>query len=216
MKETSLAAILAATSIVAGACQQAEQRAAVPSPVDRGKYLVAIGGCNDCHTPWKLGEKGPKPDTSRLLSGRPEEIKAPRVPGVQPPWGAVAALSMTASSGPWGTSCTANLTPDQKTVIGAWSEENFIQAMRTRKHLGAGRDILPPMPWNWYGKMTDEDLKAVFDHLKPIPPIKNKVVDPVPPAPADKWRLGRSWRLSGRPRGRPLPLLHVVSGRKSP
>jgi cytochrome c553 len=186
MKRTSLAAILAATSI-ALACQQAEQRAAASSPVERGKYLVTAMGCNDCHTPWKLGEKGPEPDMSRMLSGHPEGMKLPPSPALPPgPWGITAALTMTAWSGPWGTSYTANLTPDQETGIGAWSEENFIQALRTGKHLGAGRDILPPMPWPMYRNLSDDDLKATFAYLKSIPPIRNKVADPVAPAPMGK------------------------------
>ena len=93
---------------------------------------------------------------------------------------------MTAWSGPWGVSYTANLTPDQETGIGAWSEENFIQALRTGKHLGGGRDILPPMPWPAYQNLSDEDLKSIFAYLKSIPPIRNQVPDPVPPGPAGK------------------------------
>jgi len=54
--------------------------------------------------------------------------------------------------------------------------------MRTGRHLGQGRQILPPMPWQVYGNMTDEDLKAVYAYLRQIPPIKNKVPDPIPPA----------------------------------
>ena len=186
MKGRSLATMLAAISIAAVGCQQTQQQAAAPSPVERGKYLVTAMGCNDCHTPWKLGEKGPEPDMTRMLSGHPEGMKLPPPPAVQPPWGLTASLSMTAWSGPWGISYTANLTPDQETGIGAWSEENFIQAMRTGKHLGGGRAILPPMPWEWFGKLSDDDLKAIFAYLKSIPPIKNKVPDPVPPAPAAK------------------------------
>ena len=186
MTRASIAAILGAIAIAAGGCQQAQQQAAAPSPVERGKYLVTTMGCNDCHTPWKLGEKGPEPDMTRMLSGHPEGMKLPPAPAVQPPWGPMAALSMTAWSGPWGISYTANLTPDQETGIGAWSEENFIQALRTGKHLGGGRDILPPMPWQWYGRLSDDDLKAIFAYLKAIPPIKNTVPDPVPPAPAGK------------------------------
>jgi cytochrome c553 len=93
---------------------------------------------------------------------------------------------MTAWSGPWGVSHTANLTPDPETGLGALSEENFVQSIRTGKHLGAGRDILPPMPWPMYRNLSDEDLKAIFAYLKSIPPIKNKVPDPVPPAPAGR------------------------------
>jgi mono/diheme cytochrome c family protein len=185
MKKTVLVLAGFGAFVAAVACQQAGQATTAQSPIDRGRYLVTTMGCNDCHTPWKLGEKGPEPDMSRMLSGHPQDLKLPPPPALPPgPWGLTAALTMTAWSGPWGISYTANLTPDQETGIGAWSEQNFIQAMRTGKHLGAGRDILPPMPWMWYGKMTDEDLKAIFAYLKSIPPINNRVPDPVPPAPA--------------------------------
>ena len=89
---------------------------------------------------------------------------------------------MTAWAGPWGISYTSNLTPDPETGLGALSEENFIKAMRTGHHFGGGRAILPPMPWIWVGKMTDDDLKAIFAYLKSIPPIRNRAPGPVPPA----------------------------------
>ncbi len=169
--------------VALAACQQAQAKAAAPSPAERGKYLVTAGGCNDCHTPWQLGEKGPEPDMTRLLSGHQETMKLPPPPVLPPgPWGMVGSLTMTAWAGPWGVSYTANLTSDPETGIGALSEDNFIRAMRTGKHLGGGRDILPPMPWNWLGTMTDDDLKAVYAYLRTVPPIKNRVPDPLPPA----------------------------------
>src|SRR6188768_1098535 len=55
--------------------------------VQRGAYLVGAMGCNDCHTPWKLGPKGPEPDMSRALSGHPEDMKMPPAPALPPgPW----------------------------------------------------------------------------------------------------------------------------------
>jgi hypothetical protein len=94
---------------------------------------------------------------------------------------------LTAWAGPWGVSFALNLTPDVATGIGEWSEETFIQAMRTGKHQGQpnGRDILPPMPWFNLKEMTDDDLKALWAYLRSIPPIKNQVPLPEPPsAPA--------------------------------
>ncbi len=185
MRRTLSTGILAATCVVSAACLLPQPIVAVQSPVERGKYLVTIGSCNDCHTPWKLGEKGPEPDMTRMLSGHPETMRLPTPPALPPgPWGFAGALTMTAWVGPWGISYTSNLTPDPETGIGALSEENFIKAMRTGRHYGGGREILPPMPWNWIGKMTDEDLKAVYAYLNTVPPIKNRVPDPVPPAPA--------------------------------
>ena len=154
--------------------------AAKQAQVARGKYLVTIGGCNDCHTPWKMGEHGPEPDTSRLLSGHPETMTMPPGPKHEMPWGASVAATMTAWTGPWGVSYTANLTPDPS-GLGAWNEDIFINTMRTGKHWGQGRPILPPMPWFNYGKMTDDDLRAVFAYLQSIPPVHNNVPQPVPP-----------------------------------
>jgi hypothetical protein len=54
--------------------------------------------------------------------------------------------------------------------------------MRNGKHMGSGRPILPPMPWETIGKMTDEDLKAIFAYLKTVKPIRNRVPMPVPPS----------------------------------
>jgi hypothetical protein len=47
--------------------------------------------------------------------------------------------------------------------------------------MGAGRPILPPMPYNDLAKLKDEDLKSIFAYLKSLPPVSNKVPDPVPP-----------------------------------
>ena len=149
--------------------------------VKRGEYLVRYGGCNDCHTPLKFGPNGPEPDMSRQLSGHPEDTKLPP-PDLKPgPWFAATA-GMTAWTGPWGISYAANLTPEINTGMGIWTEDMFLKAMRTGKHMGAGREILPPMPWQSLGSLTDDDLKAVFAYLKSIPAIKNRVPDPLPPA----------------------------------
>ena len=156
----------------------AEQMAA------KGKYLVTVGSCNDCHTPKLFTERGPIPDTTRLLSGHPATEPIPEIPaGVIGPtqWGAMCNNNMTAWVGPWGVSFAANLTPDQVTGSGAWTEQAFIAAIRTGKHLGAGRDILPPMPWPNIAAMTDDDFRAMFAYLKSIKPIDNLVPAPIPP-----------------------------------
>ncbi|HHY86586.1 MAG TPA: cytochrome c [Verrucomicrobia bacterium] len=148
--------------------------------VARGKYLVDFGGCNDCHTPLKLTDNGPEPDLTRFLSGHPQDVKLPP-PDLKPgPWFAATA-GMTAWAGPWGISYSPNLTPDKKTGLGAWTEDMFIKAMRTGRHMGYGRPILPPMPWRGIGGLTDEDLKAVFAYLRTIPAIENQVPLPVGP-----------------------------------
>jgi mono/diheme cytochrome c family protein len=161
-------------------------QSAIPAgdPVARGKYVVTISGCNDCHTPLKMGPNGPEPDMTRMLSGHPEDFKLPPTPSPQPPWGFLGSITLTAFVGPWGTDFAANLTPDEETGIGSWDEALFIRALREGKIQGAGRPIMPPMPWMGIAKMTDEDLKAVFAYLRSIPPVKNHVPDYIPPAGA--------------------------------
>lgn len=163
----------------------ASEDAAKDANVGRGKYLVTVAGCNDCHTPWKMGEAGPEPDMSRMLSGHPAnfEIKEPaKMP--EGGWIMAAALTNTAFSGPWGVSFTANLTPDPETGLGKWTENNFKQTIRTGRHMGRGRPILPPMPIPMYKNFTDEDLKAIFSYLQSIPPIENRVPEPLAPVAA--------------------------------
>ena len=153
-------------------------------PVARGAYLVSFGGCNDCHSPKVFTPQGPVPDTTRLLSGYPADAKLPSVPAsalAPDKWGAVASNDLTAWAGPWGVSFAANLTPDQ-TGLGAWREEDFIKTMRTGKHFGIGRPVLPPMPWYDVAGLTDDDLKAVFAYLRSLKPIRNTVPPPLPPA----------------------------------
>jgi mono/diheme cytochrome c family protein len=150
--------------------------------IQRGKYLVTFGGCNDCHTPLKSTSKGPMPDMSRLLSGHPAERMLPQAPAELSagPWSAATA-GMTAWTGPWGVSYASNLTPDENTGMGIWTEYMFINAMRKGKHMGAGRNLLPPMPWRNLAALSDADLRAIFAYLQSIPPIGNRVPDAVPP-----------------------------------
>ncbi len=148
----------------------------------RGKYLMSTSGCMDCHTPWKLGDKGPEPDLSRLYSGHPERLSMPPAPVLpEGPWLMTASATNTAWAGPWGVSFTANLTPDVETGLGRWTETDFIRTIRTGRHMGRGRAVLPPMPIMVYNNYTDGDLKAIFAYLRTIPPIRNQVPDPVPP-----------------------------------
>ena len=152
-------------------------------PVARGKYLVETIGCADCHTPLKLGPNGPERDASRRLSGHPQDAALPPAPALPPgPWMVVGSASLTAWSGPWGTSFTANLTPDPETGLGTWTADQFVETIRTRRHLGRGRELLPPMPAEFYANLSDEDLRAVFAYLRTIPAVRNRVPQPLPPA----------------------------------
>ena len=177
----TLAAIPLISLLTAGKSPAAQSRA----EIRRGEYLVKLGGCSDCHTPKKMGPHGPVDDLDRFLSGHPESPKLPPPPAVDAnsPWFASTA-GMTAWSGPWGISYAANLTPDQNTGLGIWTEEMFIKALRTGKHFGVGRDILPPMPWENYKHASEADLKAIFAYLKSVKPVSNHVPDPQPPGGA--------------------------------
>ena len=171
--------IALATALLAIAPAMAAQPAT--DKLARGKYLVTTSGCNDCHTPWVVGPKGPEPDMTRMLSGHPAGDKLPPPPKADGPWIVAAAATNTAWSGPWGVSYTANLTPDRETGLGKWSEKNFRDTIRTGRHLGRGRPVLPPMPIPMYKHFTDEDLAAIYAYLQSIPAVSNKVPEPVAP-----------------------------------
>ena len=153
------------------------------SPVERGEYLVTTMDCHGCHTPFTMGANGPEPDMSRALSGHPQDFVIEGQAALAEPWGFAGSMTNTAWSGPWGVSFTANLTPDPETgVLRDYTEAQFIEAMRTGRHKGQGRPILPPMPWPAFGQMTDQDLSAVYAYLQQIPPVRNQVPEPLPPA----------------------------------
>jgi hypothetical protein len=177
---------LGITILMASHVALAQAGAAAKKEIQRGEYLVGFGGCNDCHTPKRMTSQGPVPDKSRLLSGHPANAQLPPLPsdvvGPGPDkWGAITTSELTAWAGPWGISFTSNLTPDVQTGMGGWTAESFIKTMRTGKHLGVGRPLLPPMPWSSLAVLTDQDLKAVFAYLKSLKPMQNQVPEPLPP-----------------------------------
>jgi mono/diheme cytochrome c family protein len=96
------------------------------------------------------------------------------------------AATNTAFAGPWGVSFAANLTPDKETGLGAWTEEMFIATMRTQRHQGKGRALLPPMPASMIANLNDEDLKALFAYLQSLTPVRNRVPTPVDPPEAQQ------------------------------
>jgi mono/diheme cytochrome c family protein len=152
--------------------------------IRRGQYLVTLSGCYQCHSPKVMTTQGPVPDPSRALSGHPSDSPLPPIPaGLIGPngWGALTTNDLTAWAGPWGISFAANLTPDGATGLGRWTPEMFVRAMRTGRHMGVGRPILPPMPWQDFARLTDSDLRAIFAYLHSLRPIHNQVPMPVPP-----------------------------------
>lgn len=153
----------------------------VPS-VERGKYLVSISGCNDCHSPKMMTAQGPVPDPAKILSGHPSDEKTAPFDTVTTKGWLLFSMGLTSAKGPWGTSFAANLTPDE-TGIGNWSEENFLNAFQKGdfKGMPGGRKLLPPMPWQEFANMTRVDARSVFMYLKSLPPVKNIVPNALPP-----------------------------------
>ncbi|MBL9011720.1 MAG: c-type cytochrome [Alphaproteobacteria bacterium] len=144
MIRQSLAATLAA-ALAASAASAAEP--ATDAEIARGKYLVGIMDCSACHTPGTfLG----KPDFSRYLGGSDVGFA---IPGLGYFWG-------------------ANLTPDEVTGLGTWSQAEIVTALRTGERPD-GRVLAPAMPWMSYAALTDEDAYAVAAFLKSLPPLRN-------------------------------------------
>jgi hypothetical protein len=180
--KTLVAAALSAALVpLAALAQTAAPAGAAADKIARGKYIVSTSGCHDCHTPWIMGPKGPEPDMTRALSGHPQDFKLPPAPKLEAPWVMAAAATNTAWAGPWGVSYTANLTPDPETGLGKWTLRNFTETIRTGRHMGRGREVLPPMPVMVYRNWTDGDFDAVFAYLQSIPAIRNRVPEPLPP-----------------------------------
>jgi mono/diheme cytochrome c family protein len=132
--------------------------ATAETSVERGKYLVTIGGCSDCHTPGSfLG----KPDMRRFLGGSDVGFA---IPGL-------------------GVFVGRNLTPDKETGLGAWTDEQIAAAIATGVRPD-GRALAPIMPWQALSQLTAEDKQAIVAYLRSIPPVKNAV--PGPFGPNDK------------------------------
>lgn len=187
-----VAVAIAASSLILSCEEKKNEPQAAPEqvaeespedPVERGKYLVQIMGCNDCHSPKRMGERGPEIIPELMLSGYPADRPMAPIDSELIQQGfAMFYPDLTASKGPWGMSFAANLTPDE-TGIGNWTEEQFKIALTQGKAKGMenGRPLLPPMPWFNYVNLTDEDLHAIFAYLKSIPAVSNVVPAPVPP-----------------------------------
>lgn len=161
-----------------------QEEYSIQEMVERGEYLVTIIGCDHCHTPKIMTAEGPVPDESRRLSGYPAQDQLPEINKNETGPGKWALFNgdLTAAVGPWGVSFSANLTPHQ-TGLGNWSLDQFKKAMTQGKYKGVenSRMLFPPMPWQSYSHMKDEDLEAIFEYLKTIEPIDNLVPNHIPP-----------------------------------
>jgi hypothetical protein len=137
---------------------------------------MTIGACNDCHSP-KLDPQQ-HPDPKRPFSGRPQTTMPPSQSNGE----IHASLDLTAWAGPWGVSYGANLTPDPETGLKKrYTEASFIKTLRTGKK-PEGEDLQPPMPWELYKVLSDDDIKAIWAYLQTIPAIRNNVKSGTPQA----------------------------------
>jgi hypothetical protein len=150
--------------------------------IERGSYLVNAVGCDDCHSPKKMGPQGPEIIEELRFSGYQASYPIMSVDTnlVKQGW-SMFGPDFTNTAGMWGQSFAANLTSDE-TGIGNWSEEQFINALRNGWYKGIknNRPLLPPMPWFAYRNFSDEDLKSIFAFLKSTKPVHNVVPPPVP------------------------------------
>jgi mono/diheme cytochrome c family protein len=154
------------------------------TPEEWGQHIVTIADCGNCHTPKKMTNMGPVEDADLALSGHPSSMPYPDVDRKEMETKHLfSSRDLTSWVGPWGVSYAANITSDSTTGIGTWTEEQFFLCMRKGKYMGLdkARELLPPMPWQAFRNMTDDELKAVFAYLKSTKPIHNIVPQPVPP-----------------------------------
>lgn len=167
-----------------------EKKMTLNDSIKRGEYLVKTIGCHDCHSPKRMGERGPEEIPELALSGfqAGDSLPAMNTEALNSGWMLMNG-QLTAFAGPWGVSYSANITSDD-TGIGSWTLKQFKTAMREGKLKGQdnGRMILPPMPWQNFAKLTDEDLESMFKYLQSTEPVNNAVPAPVPPTKLDSLK----------------------------
>ncbi len=144
----AMATAIAAFAVVAGGL--APPAAADDAQIARGRYLVGIAGCSDCHTP---GGMMGAADMKRYLGGSDVGFS---IPGE-------------------GVYVGQNLTPDKETGLAGWTSDEIVAAIRTGKRPD-GSELSGVMPYASFSRLTDEDAAAIAAFLKSIPPVTNKVV----------------------------------------
>ena len=130
----------------------AASAASAETPVERGKYLVTISGCNDCHTPGGLLGQ---PDLKRVLGGSDVGFGDP-------------------ASGVW---VGGNLTPDKDTGLGTWTTEQIVASF-TKGETPRGRKLSEIMPWPALSHLTPGDAQAIAAYLQSLPPVNNPTPGP--------------------------------------
>jgi mono/diheme cytochrome c family protein len=148
------AATLAAATLAAAVAPA--PAGAADAQIARGKYLVTLGGCSDCHTPGSfLG----KPDMKQFLGGSDVGFAIPNL----------------------GVFVGRNLTPDKETGLGSWTRAQIVTAITTGKRPD-GRELAPIMPWMGFAKLTKADANAIAAYLQSLPPVKHAVPGPFGPS----------------------------------
>lgn len=131
-------------------------------PIEQGRYLVQVAGCIGCHTPYADPAVLQIDESQLFAGGNPFPL------------------------GPAGIVYASNLTPDETSGLGAWTDEEIRAAIQ----LGIKRDgsqLHPIMPFLTYNKMADADVAAIIAYLRTVPSINNLVptreatIPPVPP-----------------------------------
>ena len=158
--------IATATMLVtAGAARAAKPGAkAEGAPAERGAFIVQVGGCNHCHTPWMFDANlgMPVPDMKRMLSGHPADAPDPEGKAGKRDIGLIGP-TFTSFAMPFGVVYAPNLTPDKDTGLGTWTEKMFVDAIKNGKHMGGnGRSILPPMPWMDLAVLPEADSEVAL------------------------------------------------------
>jgi mono/diheme cytochrome c family protein len=147
----SLAAVLGGASLAMvfhGASADDQQ-------VARGKYLVNLGSCIDCHTP---GYFFGKPDMTKYLGGSDVGFA---IPGL-------------------GVFVGPNLTPDKATGLGKWTAQQIATAITTGK-TPEGRELAPIMPWHAYSSLAAADVQSIVAYLQSLPAVSHQVGGPYGP-----------------------------------
>lgn len=153
--------------------------------IERGKRLVELGGCSQCHTPKIRTTLGNKPDKDKFLSGYPADKPLPDLPYAEIIAGETEKSFYTTDAtvwvGRWGVSFAPNLTPDVETGIGSMSEEDFIEIFRKKEHFSQENPLITPMPVNVYSQLSFFELRSIYIYLQTLEPISNEVPTRIPP-----------------------------------
>lgn len=147
----SCSVVLAGIALTAPAVAHATDQ----HQIARGKYLVTMGSCTDCHTP---GHFFGKPDMSKFLGGSDVGFAIPHL----------------------GVFVGPNLTPDKATGLGNWTTAQIVTALTTGV-TPQGRKLAPIMPYQAYAHLTKSDALAIAAYLKSLPPVSHQVAGPFGP-----------------------------------